>query len=91
MKRSAGALISGLVAGALLVGCSPAATGGNTTCKDFNAADQQTQNDAVAKMLKDEKGSDAVQLEINGTRLAVVAFCQTVGKPDSEIKETPRL
>jgi len=53
--------------------------------------DEKTQDDAVAKMLKDEKGTDAAQLEITGTRVAVQAFCQTAGKQDSKIKEAPHL
>ncbi len=42
-------------------------------------------------MLKDEKGQDAAQLEITGTRLSVQTFCQTAGKQDSKIKEAPHL
>ncbi|HEV7419628.1 MAG TPA: hypothetical protein VGO30_07260 [Mycobacterium sp.] len=91
MKRSAGVLFSGLVAGVMLVGCSPSVMGGDTTCKDFLGADEKTQTDAVAKMLKDEKGTDAAQLEITGTRLSVSTFCQTAGKQDSKIKEAPHL
>ncbi len=91
MKRSARLLFSGLAAGAVLVGCSPAVTGGDTKCKDFIGQDEKTQNDAVAKMLKDKKGTDAAQLEITGTRLAVQTFCQTAGKQDSKIKEAPHL
>ncbi|WP_454788434.1 hypothetical protein [Mycolicibacterium lutetiense] len=91
MKRSVSVLLSGLATGLVLVGCSPAITGGDTKCKDFIGQDEKTQNEAVAKMLKDEKGSDAAQLEITGTRLAVQAFCQTVGKQDSKIKEAPHL
>lgn len=91
MKRSAGVLFSGLVAGVMLVGCSPSVTGGDTACKDFTAADEKTQNEAVAKMLKDEKGREPATLETTGTRLSVVAFCQTVGKQDSKIKEAPHL
>lgn len=91
MKRSVSVLLSGLATGLMLVGCSPAITGGDTKCKDFIGQDEKTQNEAVAKMLKDEKGSDAAQLEITGTRLAVQAFCQTVGKQDSKIKEAPHL
>ena len=91
MKRSARLLFSGLAAGAVLVGCSPAVTGGDTKCKDFIGQDEKTQNDAVAKMLKDEKGTDAAQLEITGTRFAVQTFCQTAGKQDSKIKEAPHL
>lgn len=79
MQKSAGVLFSGLVAGLVLAGCSPAVTGGDTKCKDFIGQDEKTQNEAVAKMLKDEKGTDAAQLEITGTRLAVQTFCQTMG------------
>ena len=80
------------MAGAVLVGCSaPSITGGDTSCKDYLAADDKTQNDAVTKMLKDEKGTDAAQLEITGTKLSVSTFCQTAGKPDSKIKEAPHL
>lgn len=89
--KSAGVLFSGLVAGVLLAGCSPAVTGGDTTCEDFLGQDEKTQNDAVAKMLKDEKGTDAAQLEITGTRLSVQTFCQTAGKQESKIKEAPHL
>jgi acid stress chaperone HdeA len=91
MKRSAGVLFSALVAGSVLVGCSPSVMGGDTSCKDFLGADEKTQTDAVAKMLKDEKGTDAAQLEITGTRLSVSTFCQTAGKQDSKIKEAPHL
>lgn len=41
-NRAAGVLFSGLVAGALLVGCSPAVTGGDTTCEDFLGQDDKT-------------------------------------------------
>ena len=91
MKRSVSMLLSGLATGLVLVGCSPAITGGDTKCKDFIGQDEKTQNEAVSKMLKDEKGTDAAQLEITGTRLAVQTFCQTVGKQDSKIKEAPHL
>ncbi|BBX88529.1 hypothetical protein H5U98_26210 [Mycolicibacterium boenickei] len=91
MKRSVSVLLSGLATGLVLVGCSPAITGGDTKCKDFIGQDEKTQNEAVGKMLKDEKGTDAAQLEITGTRLAVQTFCQTVGKQDSKIKEAPHL
>ena len=91
MKRSVRVLVSGLVAGAVLVGCSPAALGGDTSCKDFSKADQQTQDEAVAKMLKDERGRNPATLETTGTRIAVLTFCQTVGTQDSKIKEAPHL
>jgi acid stress chaperone HdeA len=91
MKRLAGVLFSALVAGAVLAGCSPAVTGGDTRCEDFVGSDEKTQNDAVAKMLKDEKGADAPQLEVTAVRLSALTFCQTVGKQDSKLKEAPHL
>jgi acid stress chaperone HdeA len=92
MMRSAAILASGLIAGGALVGCSaPSITGGDTSCKDYSAADEKTQNEAVSKMLKDEKGADATQLEITGTKLSVQTFCSSTGKPDSKIKEAPHL
>ena len=91
MKRSARVLVSSVVAGVVLVGCSPAVMGGDTTCKDFIAANQQMQEEAVAKMLKDERGRNPATLETTGTRLSVLAFCQTVGTQESKIKEAPHL
>ena len=91
MKRSAGVLVSGLVAGFMLAGCSPSIQGGDTPCKDFLEADEQTQTEAVSKMLKDEKGADAAQLEITGTRVAVQTYCSTVGTPDTKISQAPHL
>jgi acid stress chaperone HdeA len=84
-------MFAALAAGVALVGCSPAVTGGDTKCEDFIGQDEKTQNEAVAKMLKDEKGTDAAQLEVTGTRLAVQTFCQTAGTPDTKIKEAPHL
>lgn len=91
MNRSAGMLFSGLIAGVMLAGCSPAVSGGDTSCKNYLSQGEQTQTDAVATMLKDEKGTDAPQLEITGTKLSVQTFCQTAGKEDSKIKEAPHL
>ena len=73
------------------MGCSPSVTGGDTSCKDYTAADEKTQNDAVTKWLKDEKGTDPSQLEITAGKLSVATFCSTTGKPDSKIKEAPRI
>ncbi|MDT5109438.1 MAG: acid stress chaperone HdeA [Mycobacterium sp.] len=92
MKRSASVLMSGLVAGLVLGGCSaPSIQGGDTSCKDYLAADENTKTEAVTKMLKDEKGADAAQLEITGTKMAVQTYCQTVATPDTKIKATPHL
>ena len=85
-------VLGGLLgSGALLVGCSPAYTGGDTTCSNFLKADEAAQRSAVGKLLKDERGKDATNLEITGTRFAVQAYCQTAGTPDSKIKQAPHL
>lgn len=91
MKRSAAMVLAGFAVGATLIGCSPSVTGGDTPCEDFIGSDEKTQNEAVGKMLKDEKGTDAQQIEISGTRLAVQTWCQTLGTPDAKIKEAPHL
>ena len=92
MKRSASVLMSGLAAGFVLAGCSaPSITGGDTTCKDYLAADDNTKTEAVTKMLKDEKGADAAQLEITGTKVSVETYCQTAATPDTKIKSAPHL
>lgn len=94
MKRisgMAGIVLAGLAAGALLSGCGAKVEGGDTTCKDYLAANDADQQTAVSKMLKDEKGTDAAQLEITGTKLSVSTFCQTAGKEDTPIKQAPHL
>ena len=64
-------------------------TGGDTKCKDFTTQDEKKQNDEVGKMLKDKSGTDPSNLEISATRLSAMAYCQTVGKPDTKISEAP--
>lgn len=77
---------------ALLSGCSQVTNkGGDTTCKDFQGADEKTQNESITKMLKDEGKNEPANAELTGTRLAITTFCQTVGKQDSTIKEAPHL
>ncbi len=82
---------AGLTCGALLSGCGAKVEGGDTSCKEYLAANDADQQTAVSKMLKDEKGTDAAQLVITGTKLSVQTFCQTAGKEDSKIKEAPHL
>ena len=91
MKRSAGMLVSGVIAGLVLVGCSPAVQGGDTKCKDFVGADEKTQNQAVNKMIKDRKGADPTSLEVTGTRVSALAWCQSLGSQDAPIKDAPHL
>ena len=91
MKRSAGVVVSGVIAGLMLVGCSPAVQGGDTKCKDFVGADEKTQNEAVNKMIKDRKGADPSSLEVTGQRVSALAWCQTVAQQDAPIKDAPHL
>jgi len=92
MKRAA-VLVAGMSLCLALSGCSEGLInlGGDTKCKDFMGQDDKAQTDAVSKMLKDEKGADAANLEITGTRLSVQTFCQVAGKQDSKISEAPHL
>ena len=90
-KAMTGVAVAGLGLGVLLSGCGAKVEGGDTSCKDYMTADDSDQQTAVSKMLKDEKGTDAAQLEITGTKLSVQTFCQTAGKEDSKIKEAPHL
>ena len=91
MRGLTSIVAAAMAAGALLSGCGAKVEGGDTECKDFISANDADQQTAVSKMLKDEKGTDAAQLEITGTRLSVQTFCQTIGKEDSKIKEAPHL
>lgn len=85
-------LVSFFGAAALLSGCSQITNaGGDTKCSDFQSADEKTQNESITKMLKDEGKSEPSNAELSGTRLSITAFCQTLGKPDSTIKEAPHL
>ena len=85
-------LISAVAATTLLSGCSQMTNdGGDTKCSDFQSAEEKTQNEAITKMLTDEGKNEPSNAELAGTRLSITAYCQTVGTPDSAIKEAPRL
>lgn len=77
----------GLCAVAFAVGCSAGGKGGDTTCGDFNGMDTKGQTAVITQMLKDEKGKEPSNLEISGTRLSAVAFCKTLGKDSSKVKD----
>ena len=51
--------------------------------------DENKQNTEVSKMLKDNSGAEPSNLEITATRVSAATYCQTLGKPDSKISETP--
>jgi acid stress chaperone HdeA len=90
-KAMTSVAVASMALGVLLSGCGAKVEGGDTSCKDYMKANDGDQQTAVSKMLKDEKGTDAAQLEITGTKLSVQTFCQTAGKEDSKIKEAPHL
>ena len=93
MNRLMAMVITGFAAAMLATGCSSGVInqGGDTTCQDFTAADEKTQNEAITKMLEDEGKSAPANIELTGTRMAIQTYCQTVGTPDSTIKEAPHL
>lgn len=93
MNRVMTLMIAGFAAAALATGCSSAVMnqGGDTKCSDFSAADEKTQNENITKMLTDEGKNEPSNIELTGTRAAVQTYCQTVGSPDSPIKEAPHL
>jgi acid stress chaperone HdeA len=85
-------LAAAAAAAALLSGCSGVTNaGGDTKCKDYQSADEKTQNESITKMLKDEGKNEPANAELTATRLSITTYCQTVGKPDSTIKEAPHL
>ena len=93
MTRMQMFLVSGMAAAAVVSGCSSSGmnSGGDTTCKDFTAAEEKTQNETITKMIKDEGKNEPSNLELTGRRLAVQTYCQTVGSPDAKISQAPHL
>lgn len=77
-----------LVASALIAGCSgsSANAGGDTTCEDFLDMSSSEQKDVITTFMEDE-GRDLTGMNINLHALSAIAFCNTVGKPDSKIRE----
>jgi acid stress chaperone HdeA len=90
MKRVAPAMV--VIAALMFSGCSASQvinTGGDTKCKDFTTQDEKKQSEEVSKMLKDKSGAEPTSIEISATRLSAQTWCQTLGKPDSKISESP--
>ena len=90
MKRVAPAMV--VIAALMFSGCSASKvinTGGDTKCKDFTTQDEKKQSEEVSKMLKDKSGAEPTSIDITATRLSAQTYCQTVGKPDSKISESP--
>ncbi|OBH21305.1 hypothetical protein [Mycolicibacter terrae] len=79
-----------LVAGMFVLGgCSSVSKvinkGGDTTCAEFNSHDDEKQRSEVSKMLKDKNGSEPSNMELSATRVAVSAYCKTIGKDSDKI------
>ncbi|MEO6792468.1 MAG: hypothetical protein ABI253_01885 [Mycobacterium sp.] len=77
------------VAAFLLGGCAAVEKitnkGGDTTCQEFNSQDGEKQKSAVSKMLQDKNGHEPSNLELSATRVAVSAYCKTIGKDSDKI------
>ncbi len=89
-KRFSLAAVSVLAAAAFLLGgCSEVSKvvnkGGDTTCAEFNSHDDEKQRSEVSKMMKDKNGSEPSNMELSATRVAVSAYCKTVGKDSDKI------
>lgn len=65
--------------------------GGDTTCKEYLTQDENTQNDAVNKWLKDENQQDPSGLQTTAARNSALAYCKTLGNENSKIKEAPHI
>lgn len=92
MTRFSLAVLTVLTAAVLgLGGCSAVEKvtnkGGDTTCQEFNGQDDAKQRSAVSKMLKDKDGNEPSNMELSATRVAVSAFCKTIGKDSDKISK----
>ena len=78
-----------VVVATLVTGCSSTIgnKGGDTTCGDFNKMDAKGQTEVITAMLKDEKGKEPNNLEIAATKASAKAFCKTLGKDSSKVKD----
>ncbi|AMU31822.1 Uncharacterised protein [Mycobacteroides abscessus] len=75
-----------------LAGCSNVINqGGDTTCKEFLTQDDNAQNDAVTKMLKDENQQEPSGLQTTAAKNSAMAYCKTLGNEKSKIKEAPHI
>lgn len=66
-------------------------SGGDTTCKEFLTQDDNAQNDAVTKMLKDENQQEPSGLQTTAAKNSAMAYCKTLGNEKSKIKEAPHI
>lgn len=71
-----------------LAGCSDVINqGGDTTCKEFLTQDDNAQNDAVNKMLKDENQQEPSGLQTTAAKNSAMAYCKTLGNEKARSKK----
>lgn len=81
------ALAAGAVAvAALVTGCSSGNSGGDTTCKTYLGQSGDEQTETVRAMLK-EQDQSTNGLNVNAAKLSATAYCNTIGEPDSKLKD----
>lgn len=87
VRRVTEVAVVGLCLVFLAAGCSAGRKGGDTTCAEFNKLNKNDQSAAISQMLKDQDGKEASNLEVAATRLSASAFCKTLGRDSSRIKD----
>ena len=86
MKRIVTAATAVLCAVAIVSGCGGASNdGGDTTCKDFLALNDNGKDATVAKMLKVSNGRNSSTSDVELKRVTLVGSCQPADKRDSKI------
>lgn len=75
----------GLAAALTVSGCS-GSSGGDTTCAQYLNQSAAEQKDTITDYLE-SAGESTKGFNINANQLAVTAYCNTVGEPDTKIKD----
>lgn len=88
MSKKLGGMLAAMAATmGLVAGCGGAGNnGGDTTCEAFLEMSGSDQKAVVKKFMEDE-GRDMSGLSVNITLGSAKLFCNTVGSPDSKIRE----
>jgi acid stress chaperone HdeA len=82
--RSVLALTTAAVLSLTMSACSGGSAGGDTTCGDFNAMDNDDRRAAVTKMLDDE-GDTTSNGRVTIVLGLALAYCQTLGSDSDPI------
>lgn len=87
-RRGWRAVVALLASSVIVAGCSgsSANNGGDTSCADFLEMNGSEQTEVITKFMEDE-GRDLSGANVNLHKLSAIAFCNTVGMPDSKIRE----